>query len=196
VRAGAALFVHPARHFTRVGIGEGGEDGRETCRARPVRQFFLKGIVMRKYLLSALALAMLGLLAAPVEAQVYKWKDEQGRTVISDTPRPGSGQQEPVVPPTPASSKAKPTESLADKELAFRQRQQERREAAAKAKQEKAAAAQRAEKCQSSRNYLKALEAGRRFTNSNEKGERVYMDDTQRQQRIERVRKEVRDFCN
>ncbi|MDR2636858.1 MAG: DUF4124 domain-containing protein, partial [Zoogloeaceae bacterium] len=52
---------------------------------------------MRKYLLSTIALAMLGLLAAPVEAQVYKWKDEQGRTVVSDTPRPGSGQQKPAI---------------------------------------------------------------------------------------------------
>ncbi|MCL2020911.1 MAG: DUF4124 domain-containing protein [Betaproteobacteria bacterium] len=82
---------------------------------------------MQKQSLFAIAL-IIGIAAAlPVSAQVYKWKDEQGRTIISDKPRPGGSEEDLVAPARDSSVQATtPGKSLAEQELEFRQRQQQR----------------------------------------------------------------------
>jgi len=91
---------------------------------------------MRSHLFLALLLPLL--IALPAQAQIYKWKDAQGRTVISDTPQPGAGKQVPVVRQAPAAAQdaaegepaaAAGPKSWAEKDLEFRQRQQEKRPA-------------------------------------------------------------------
>ncbi|MDR0529389.1 MAG: DUF4124 domain-containing protein [Zoogloeaceae bacterium] len=150
---------------------------------------------MRPYVLP---LAVLVSFAVPLaSAQVYTWKDEQGRTVISDTPQTGKGPQKPVVPQTLGNSAPSAAEeaALADQELAFRKRQQEKKEAEAKAAEAKAAEEKKQKSCQDARNYLRALESGQRITHSNDKGEKEFLSDARRAEEVSAMQKRVQDAC-
>ena len=144
------------------------------------------------------------LIALPVQAQVYKWKDAQGRTVISDTPQPGAGKQAPVAGRPPAgesganggeAAASAPPKSWAEKDLEFRQRQQQNRENAEKAAKEKAEAEQRKENCQRAQIQLKEMESGQRISRMKPDGEREYLNDQQRQQEVDRARQSVQSWC-
>ncbi|GHT95318.1 hypothetical protein AGMMS49545_18080 [Betaproteobacteria bacterium] len=155
---------------------------------------------------SLLLTALLSIALIPVagQAEVYKWKDAQGRTVISDTPQPGAGKAVEKVPSatttldpnTSAAGKQSNTApSVADQELEFKKRQQERQEAEKKAALDKAEAAKKTEGCDRAQRNLKTLESGERVTIPNEKGGHEYINDQQRQQETTRARQNVKDWC-
>lgn len=146
------------------------------------------------------------LLAAPFSshAEVYKWKDSSGKVHYSDAPPPdakktaigrgkGKAAETPVTqnPATPN----KATKSLADKELEFNKRRQEAKEAAAKAEKETAAAKEKQENCTRAKATLRSLQEGSRISTTNEKGERVVIDDNTRQHETERAQKDVDSWC-
>ncbi|HXE40944.1 MAG TPA: DUF4124 domain-containing protein [Azonexus sp.] len=155
---------------------------------------------------SALILT-LGIAAAttllPVHAQTYQWKDSNGRTIISDTPQPGAGKAARVIGgSTPSFSSEKPAEktaeapkTTAEKDLEFKKRQQEAREKADKEAKEQKAAADKQENCERARRNLAALESKQPMVMPDEKGERKYMDDSQRQQEMERARQFMAGSC-
>lgn len=129
------------------------------------------------------------------EAQVYQYKDAAGRTVYSDIPPPGGTPTRTISKdPAPAGGSAA-QQSIADKELEFRKRQQAQKEAAQKSEKETADAANRKEDCVRAQRNLQTLESGQRISSMDEKGERTFMDDTQRTAEIERARKMVTDLC-
>ena len=129
------------------------------------------------------------------QAEVYKWKDAQGRTVISDTPQPNKkATAVPSATPDPADDGV--VKTLDDQELEFKKRQEEREAAEKKQNEEAAAATRKAEACERSRRNLSMLESGTRIAQSNEKGEREYIDDQQRQAEISRVRRNIQENCN
>ncbi|MDR2187282.1 MAG: DUF4124 domain-containing protein [Azonexus sp.] len=147
------------------------------------------------------------LLLTSAQAEVYQWKDSSGRTVVSDTPPPGSagkdanviGNRQPVVKGETESDKAadgKAAEkTLAEKELEFRKRQQEAREKAEKEAKEEKATADREENCRRAKGNLAALESGQLMGTIDEKGQRKVFDDTQRQQEMERAREIIAQSC-
>ncbi|MCL2075824.1 MAG: DUF4124 domain-containing protein [Betaproteobacteria bacterium] len=144
--------------------------------------------------------------AMPVSAQVYKWKDAQGRTIISDTPRPGGGKDDLVVrgaqrdhlqeESDQPGQAATPGQSVADQELELRKRQQERQDAAATTEADKQAAAKLANDCRRAQNYLRSLESGRRIGVSDESGAVIPMEDDARQKAIEDTQAYLRQSCS
>lgn len=132
--------------------------------------------------------------ALPAQAQVYKWKDAQGRTVISDAPQPGAGKQAPALQ-TPAPGTGNGDKSWAEKDLEFKKRQQEKRDATEKSGKETAAAEQKKQNCERAKQQQAVLESGERLAVRNAQGEREFLDDSQRQQEIERGRKTVQEWC-
>ncbi|MDR1646504.1 MAG: DUF4124 domain-containing protein [Zoogloeaceae bacterium] len=134
--------------------------------------------------------------AVPVHAQVYKWKDASGQTVISDTPQPGSGK--PVVRPpangAPAATQEAP-KSLADQEMDFKKRQQTQQEAAAKAAQDQTQANSKQANCERVQKNKAMLESGQRMRTMGPDGKPVYIDDQQRQQEIDRANKALTENC-
>lgn len=147
------------------------------------------------------------LLAAPLSthAEIYKWEDASGKVHYSDVPPPdakttaigrgkGKAAQAPVTQNPATPDKATP-KSLADKELEFNKRRQEARESASKAEKEVAAAKEKQENCARAKAALSALQEGSRMSTTNEKGERVVMDDAARQRETERARKDVDSWC-
>jgi hypothetical protein len=154
-------------------------------------------MTMKPALILALGLASVILTA---QAQTYKWKDSQGRTVISDNPPPASARQvKPVEGTAPPAAETKPAadtqKTTAEKDMEFRKRQQEAREKADKEAKAAAEAAQRREACDRARLHLQALESGRRMILPDGKGGETFLEDDQRGGEIERARKTIDESC-
>jgi hypothetical protein len=154
---------------------------------------------MNKALIFALVFA-----STAAIAQTYQWKDASGKTVISDTPPPGSakstrtigGHAPAVVTEKPAETGEKTAPATtADKNMEFKKRQQEAKERADKEAKEQMAAKDRKDNCERARQNLTSLEANRPMASYNEKGERQIMDTAQREQEMERARRVMSESC-
>jgi len=151
------------------------------------------------------AIALVGLLAGlfattTLNAQVYEWKDESGKMNYSDKPPVGSIHQQRTVLSAPAAAAATPSldpaqKTAADRELEFRKRQREAQQNAEKQNKEQIASAQIKEHCTNARRQLQLLESGERISQRDDKGERYFLDDAQREQEIANVRRIVEDGC-
>ena len=143
-----------------------------------------------------LALAVAALLATmAATAQIYQWKDESGKTVISDKPPPGGARVSKKLEADAPAPNAAPQKTVADREMDFRKRQKESQEDAGKAQKEQAATAERKENCEKTGRYLQTLESGERISLRDDKGERYFMEDSQRQQEIAKAKQNVQANC-
>ena len=148
-------------------------------------------------------------MAVPAFAQ-WVWKDDQGKVIASDQAPPPSVPQSRIIKeprarsagaPAPAvdASKADPKgdapKSLADRELEARQQQKETADAAKKADEEATKARAMQDNCSAVRGNLAALQAGGRAARFNEKGERVYLDDSQRASEIQKSQAQIAQYC-
>ena len=156
-------------------------------------------MTLRSLLLSAALMA-----SAAAYGQAYKWVDADGKVRYGDTPPPGARATPLKAPSRPAApaekkdskdSKAGAKEKELTPEAAFQKRQQERQEAEQKAEKDRADAAQKQQNCASAQTYLRTLQTGQRIVSTDAAGERIYMEDDQRQQAMERAQRSVTEWC-
>jgi len=162
-----------------------------------------------------IGLMLCGLVATAAHAQGYKWVDQNGHTQYGDIPPAGVKATPLGAPPPPISAPANsaPAPSAAGKagappaakkgpltpaeqELEFRRRIKDAQEAAAKAEKEQQQAREKKENCDNARESLRVLESGQRVARVDEKGERYYISDQQRDADAARAREQVRQSCN
>jgi hypothetical protein len=161
------------------------------------------------------ALLVLLCLAAAGAAQAqWKWRDAKGNMQYSDMPPPAGTPEKDILqrpnaarriivvapPGTPASaaSAAQPAASApskAEQEAAARQKQNEDNEAAKKKEEERRISAQRRDNCVRAQANLRELQSGTRLTRTNEKGERVFMDEAQIASEVNRARDVITSEC-
>ncbi len=156
------------------------------------------------------------LVASPAYAQ-WVWKDDAGRVVASDQPPPTNVTLSRILKSprpraadvTPASSakegeakdtpkvdaKAEAPKSLADRDLEYKQRQKESAEAAKKTDEETTKARAMQENCTAVRGNLAGLQSGGRAARVNDRGEKYYIDDAQRQAEIAKSQAQVAQYC-
>ena len=144
---------------------------------------------MKRFALVAL------LVATVVNAQVYQWKDDKGKTHYSDKPPIGVPRAPRTIDSQPAATGNSTPKSLADRELEFRKRQKDAQESAEKTKKEQTASSDRKENCENAHRMLEILESGERIALRDDKGERYYMDDSQRQQESAKARQAIKSNC-
>jgi hypothetical protein len=150
-------------------------------------------------------LALVALLAAPAGAQqLYKFVGPDGRVQYTDRPPAGAQKVEKVTSSrvsTIGSAGAsggeagKAPKTAAEQEQAFRQR---RAEAEEKAKKDEKVAQETTAKnayCASARRELTSLQSGQRIVRTDDKGERVFLEDAQIQQEIARVQRDIATNC-
>jgi len=143
-----------------------------------------------------IALTVAALLAVgAVNAQIYQWKDENGKTIFSDKPPVGHVPLQRKIESDPPATISPAQKTAADRELEFRKRQKEFQEKSDKSEKEQAASAEKKESCDSARRYLQALESGERIASRNDQGERTFMEDAQREQEIAKARQTVQTNC-
>ena len=171
----------------------------------------------------AVAIVLAGFASTPSEAQ-WAWKDGNGRLVYSDRPPPSDIKPANVVRqpntqalanPAPASgplddsgkpSDAKNSEAknptpgapktVAEREMEFRKRQQERADSDKKAAEEQTKSATKTAECDRARGYMKSLEEGVRITRTDALGNREFLDDAQRAAEADRTRKIIQSTCS
>ncbi len=140
-------------------------------------------------------LAAVATIAFSAHAQIYQWKDESGKTVISDKPPVGVVQPQKKYGAGGSSTSAPAQKSLAEREMDFRKRQKDSQDLAEKTRKEETATADKQENCNNARRQLRLLESGERIALRDEKGERYFMDDAQRDQEIAKARTFLESNC-
>ncbi len=159
-------------------------------------------------------LALLCLAVAGAAQAQWKWRDAKGNVQYSDMPppvgtpekdilqRPGNARPLIIVTPPGAQASAasapKPAASMptkAELETAARQKKEQDGEAARQKEEERRVAAQRRDNCARAQSNLRDLQSGTRLTRTNEKGERVFMDEAQIAGEVGRARDVITSEC-
>ncbi len=139
-------------------------------------------------------------LVSPLQAGVYKWTDEQGRVHYSDTPPNKDTPQYDLRTPV-ASDRPSPGATLSEEERRIKQRKlmdsleadrMEKEQAEAKQKQQQA---MRARNCQHAQAELRASKQANLIYDYDAAGNRVYLNETQRQQYLDKKYAAVRKWC-
>lgn len=132
---------------------------------------------------------LLALAATAASAQVYKWVDENGRVHYGEKPPPGS-KPSTVKPPASAPNAPGKAPDLQSQELDFRGRQIKRKEDDAEQARN---AANRKANCNYAKERLAIAEQAALYRT--EKGERVFLSDTQQKAEIDARRAAVTQYC-
>lgn len=139
-------------------------------------------------------------LSLPAHAALNKWVDAKGAVHYSDTvptdvrktdvvhTLAGKGQ---VAAPVAHSPK-----TVAEREVELKKINKEKEEAAVKKDQEDKRAADRTRNCIAAQQNLRALEEGGRIVTYDAKGERTFLDDAAREQRISEARTTAGTLCD
>lgn len=140
------------------------------------------------------AVALLALAAAvAVQAQVYRWVDEQGKVHYGERP-PGGAKASPVEDriATPPGT-VKPKADTAQQERDFQRRQMEREQKEAR---EQRSAEKSKQACERERSRLATLRSARRVTAGvDDKGDRRYLSDAERADSIRTQEDAVARAC-
>jgi len=147
------------------------------------------------------SICLLFCLALPVSfaGNTYKWRDENGNIVYSQTP-PSSGQYETVKSKSsgatrsqygaPASQASTPKSSAPAFKDQSREREANKKVAAESAKLGEL----RKKNCKAAKSNLERYTVYRRF--KNDKGEVVRMDDNERLKKVQESKDAIKEFCD
>jgi hypothetical protein len=130
--------------------------------------------------------------------EIYKWTDADGTVHYEDRPTGAATEVRLDITyrSTDRSAVQKRIQSRVDAQTA----RDEAQSVAAIAEQEEAenaaAEQQRKERCERSRARLETYMQARRVYRTGENGERVYLDDTQRQEARQKVEAQIAEFCS
>lgn len=143
------------------------------------------------------------MLATATQAEVTRWVDAEGKVHYSDRAPPSTvkSQKNLDLKNNPALPQAAPDnkggeKSLAEKELEFRKRRVQAEETATKQARDQEEATRKKVNCEQARNQLQALQEGQRMAKYNEKGERVFLEGSDRDKAIEEAKKSADSWCN
>lgn len=156
---------------------------------------------MKRIIMVALCLA-----AVPVQAELYKWTDAQGRVHFTDRKPAEGGKVETLRTPqvTPpggrdagwsSSSSAESQKSVLDRQkrmadILAQEREQQEAAQARKKKEE----VERLKKCHEARDYRRNAQ-GARLYEIDPKGERVFMDDKAYDAHMRELENAIKEFC-
>lgn len=151
----------------------------------------------RRIALSCAAMA-LTLASGAMANEIYKWTDENGDVHYGDRPTGVATEQRLAMTysRTSSGSVQKRVQALENANTA---REEARAEAAAVEKQaasEAADAAERERKCERSRSNLETYLQSPRLYRNDANGERVYLDDEQRQEARRKAEERIAEFCS
>lgn len=131
--------------------------------------------------------------------QTYKWRDANGRIQYTDTPPPAGAKDVQTMQKTRPSGPSAPAAaapSVADQEAQFRKRLAEQEESKAKAAKADEEERVRARNCEQARGQLAALQSGGRMVRFNDAGERIAIDDAERERSTAEAQKAIENWCS
>jgi hypothetical protein len=146
---------------------------------------------MKRYLPTCLLLC----LSFSAYGGLHKWVDADGKVHYSDVPPPANVKAQELRVSAPGSG-VPASKSIAERDAEYKKSQKAKKEAEEKSAKQQEAAAAKQRGCESAQQNLRALQDGGRMTTYNDKGERAFLDDKARQQRIEEMQKFISTNCN
>ena len=146
-----------------------------------------------------ISIISLALICFSAHAGLNKWVDADGKVHYSDTPPPdvttqsvrniaGKEQTDAPVGDSP--------KSYIEREAEYKKAKQEKTDATQKMAREQANIEARKNNCAAARENARVLEAGTRVVTYDANGERTYLDDDARAQRLEEAQKAISSNCD
>lgn len=137
------------------------------------------------------------LFSISVNAQIYKWVDESGKTQYTDVPPPPDvakeGQRLNIKSsPISGNNESSKSRNPGEEKLEFDKRQQQKREEDAK---QQAKAEENKKKCIDAQGQLRLYTDSPRLTVPDGAGGIVFVDDDARQRKISDANKAIATFC-
>ena len=134
------------------------------------------------------------------QAELHKWVDENGKVHYSDSVPPEVNKAQTVPNVTGKGQTEAPAQyspkSVAEREAELKKSKQEKTEAAEKQAKKDAEAETKKRNCAAAQENLRVLETGTRIVTYDANGERTYLDDDAREQRLNEARKNISTNCN
>lgn len=147
-------------------------------------------------------LILLMLFSANALAENRKWIDENGKVHYSDQTPPANVKAKTLhlssdAAPASAVAASAPAapKTIAELEAELKKAQLAKKEAADKAAKEQSKLEAEKVNCTNAQQNLRTLQEGIRTVIIDAKGERSYLDDEQRRQRIEKSQQDVKAYC-
>ncbi len=144
-------------------------------------------------------LLLFGLLSFNAHSEVKRWVDDNNQVHYSDQPPPANTKVTPLIttakPATAASAVSAP-KSLAERDAEYKKAKKAKEDAAQKTARQQEETQARQKFCADTRANLKILEDSPRIMDYDVNGERSFLNDAARQQRIEEARKSISTTCN
>ena len=137
--------------------------------------------------------ATLAVFAASAQT-MYKWVDEKGVTHFSENPPPDGNKNAQKIEVKPIQSDRPPADNWKQREMESKQVRAKKgvEEESARQREE----AQRGRACRNAQNRADAMKNYARVFRLDEKGERVYYDDKQRESELADAQREIARYCN
>lgn len=167
---------------------------------------------MKEMLVNKLIIPFCLMLLVPMQgqaAEVYKWKDVDGKIRYSDTPPAGKTPYEILSGKKAAAARAgasdegisapvangKTVKPAADKEIDARKRKAEADNTQKKSQEKLEEQKVREQNCVTAKSNMQIYKQGGRMYKIDEKGERQYMDDKDIAAGLEKANQEVEQWC-
>ena len=151
----------------------------------------------RRLILSCAVAAMV-FAGGAMASEIYKWVDEDGNVHYEDRPS-GAASEERLAMTFSRTSNSAVNERVKAR-LDRQATREEARATAAAAEKEAAnnaqAAAEQQQACERARTRLESYLQSRRLYRTDENGERVYLDDAQRQEARRKAEEQITEFCS
>lgn len=144
--------------------------------------------------------------ALPAQAALHKWVDANGHVHYSDQAPPAnakakvlrenaSGETVPVGAITGATSAPAAAKTYAEKDAELKKANKEKLAAEAKAAEAQARKDAQQSACAAAQQNLRTLQEGMRMIEVDANGERTFVSDEQRQQRITKTQNDISTHC-
>ncbi len=151
----------------------------------------------KRLALSCAVMAMT-IASGAVANEIYKWTDENGNVHYEDRPTGAATEErlQMTYNRTDSSAVRQRTQARVDARTAREDAKAAAAESEKEAAENAAVAAERAQKCEKSRARLESYLQARRVYRTDESGERVYLDDEQRQEARQKAEEQISEFCS
>lgn len=130
----------------------------------------------------------------PAAAEVYRWTDTEGRTHFGDRP-PSSGARTVPLPASSATAAPTPAERLEKQRNLLRAFEEERRQTRDTSEQTQRDMDERQRNCIEARDRLQSYERSSGIYDLDATGQRVFMDESRREQFMAERLKDVETWC-
>jgi len=144
------------------------------------------------------ALAAMTIATGAAANEIYKWTDENGNVHYEDRPT-GAPTEERLDLTYRRTSSSGVSQRIQARHERQASREEAKSVAAAReqeAAEKTAAAAERQQACERARTRLETYLQSRRLYRTDENGERVYLDEAERQQARQKAEEQITEFCS